>query len=111
MNNKTDIYNHIINNPNTYSVFKLGADWCGPCRRIAPTFKHLMSNYKNTQVFDVNIDDPENDPDNSIQEMMDELGLKKIPHFFICHNGEMIANIQTSSPDTLESFFNEYLGK
>ena len=45
----------------------------------------------------------------SLQDMMQELELKKIPHFFISHNGEKIANIQTSNPDTLESFLDEYL--
>ena len=113
MNTKTDVYDYIINNPDTYTIFKLGAPWCGPCKRVARPFKQLMTSdkYQNVKVIELNVDDQENDPESSLQEMMGELGLKKIPHFFISHNGEKIANIQTSNPNTLESFLDEYLTK
>ena len=111
MNTKTDVYDYIVNNPDTYTIFKLGAPWCGPCKRVAPAFHRLMNGgkYQNTNVFDLNIDNEDADPECSLQEMMGELGLQKIPHFFVCHGGEMVASIQTSNPDTLESFLDEYL--
>jgi thioredoxin-like negative regulator of GroEL len=110
MNTKTDVYDYIVNNPDSYTVFKLTAPWCGPCRRVQPSFKRLMSGkYINTNTFDLNVDNEDADPDCTIQQMMDELELRKIPHFFICHGGEMVASIQTSNPDTLESFLDEYL--
>ena len=111
MNTKMDVYNYIVHNPSTYTIFKLGAPWCGPCKRVAQPFKQLMNSgkYKDVKVVELNVDDEENDPEGSLQDMMKELELKKIPHFFISHNGEKIANIQTSNPDTLESFLDEYL--
>ena len=77
--------------------------------KISRMLAKSLGNDYNVKVVELNVDDEENDPEGSLQDMMKELELKKIPHFFISHNGEKIANIQTSNPDTLESFLDEYL--
>jgi hypothetical protein len=57
----------------------------------------------------LNVDNEDADPDCTIQQMMGELNLSKIPHFFVCHDGKMVASIQTSNGHTLESFLDDNL--
>ena len=113
MNTKSDAYDYLINNPNSYTIFKFTAPWCGPCRRVQPYFNRIMSSdkYTNTNTFYLNIDNMTDDPNSTIATMMDDFNLSKIPHFLICHNGKKVASIQTSNPNTLESFLDEYLPK
>jgi len=41
-------------------VIDLYADWCGPCRMLAPTLEELEREYKEVKFCKVNVD---NDPD------------------------------------------------
>ena len=58
MNTKTDVYDYIVNNPDTYTLFKLGAPWCGPCKRVARPFNQLINSgkYSNVKVIELNVD-------------------------------------------------------
>jgi thiol-disulfide isomerase/thioredoxin len=111
MNTKKDVYDYCLANTTNYTLFKLGAPWCGPCKRVQPYFDNLARSgkYKNTHIFSLNIDNEEHDPDSSLRDMMKELGLSCIPHFFICYDGIKIASIQTSNGNTLETFLDEHL--
>lgn len=65
------------------------ADWCGPCKRIYPSFKKMSEEYSTNQkfrFFKLNIDVK----DDQIQEFVTKNDISFIPFFLIVENGETI---------------------
>lgn len=56
-------------------VYKLGAEWCGPCRMMKPTIASLMEKY-NVEGSEVEIIEVDVDTDNSLSEAH---GVRSIP--------------------------------
>ena len=89
-------------------VFKFGAEWCGPCKRIDPYYigykEYAIQNYLPVEFYYLDIDEE------SIMELLsDDLNLMLVPHFLIVRNGEVISTLQTSQKDPLFEFLDEYL--
>ena len=62
------------------------AEWCAPCRLLAPTFERLAANYGNEISFaKVNVDDL---PDVAIQ-----YGIRSIPTLLLLRKGEVVEEI------------------
>lgn len=61
----------------------LWAEWCGPCRAIAPILEELESEYSGRlKIAKVDID--------SNQETARQLGVRSIPALMVFNNGEMV---------------------
>ncbi len=58
------------------------ADWCGPCKRFAPTFSQLASQYSNITFVKVNID--------QVPALRNRYGIRSIPAFFFFKNGSKV---------------------
>ena len=57
MRNSAELFQKLSENPGLIIV-KFGADWCGPCKRIAPTVKECLEMFdENTHFYDIDIDD------------------------------------------------------
>ena len=60
------------------------ADWCGPCRAVAPNVAALAEEYKGRiEVFKFDSDSPGADP------ILEKLKVKSIPLLLIFKNGEV----------------------
>ncbi|HIG31562.1 MAG TPA: thioredoxin, partial [Verrucomicrobiales bacterium] len=58
------------------------AEWCGPCKMIAPVLDELVSEYKDRlKICKVNIDDE--------QSIASKYGIRAIPTMLIFQNGEV----------------------
>jgi thioredoxin 1 len=43
---------------NSILIIKFGAEWCGPCKKIAPTYKKFISKSANNIICaDIDVDD------------------------------------------------------
>ena len=63
------------------------ADWCGPCKRIYPTYKKMSEDYSANQrvrFFKLNIDNKEE----KVQEFVTKNNITFIPFFLMVENGE-----------------------
>lgn len=63
------------------------ADWCGPCKRIYPTYKKMSEDYSANQrvrFFKLNIDNKEE----KLQEFVTKNNITFIPFFLMVENGE-----------------------
>jgi len=68
------------------------ADWCGPCRMMAPIFEKLSSEYKGKLKFvKVNVDEN--------QELAVNFGIQGIPALVIAKQGKEIDRIVGFAPE------------
>jgi len=59
------------------------AQWCGPCKMIAPVVEQISQENEDLKVVKV-------DADNA-QELMTKFGIRGIPTLLLINNGEVIA--------------------
>jgi thioredoxin 1 len=59
------------------------ADWCGPCKKLAPTLDRIASDTPNAKVVKVNIDDS--------PKIAKKYGVSSIPTVIVFKNGSLVA--------------------
>ncbi|XGW17039.1 hypothetical protein V3C99_002009 [Haemonchus contortus] len=79
---------------NRLFVVDFYADWCGPCRFIAPIVEQFSSRFTNATFLKVNVD---NSPDISRQ-----YGIRAMPTFVLIKEGREMERIQGANPQALE---------
>ncbi|WP_305768469.1 thioredoxin [Candidatus Epulonipiscium viviparus] len=69
------------------------ADWCAPCRMIAPIINELAEEYENkVKIGKLNIDEH--------SEISNRYGIMSIPTILFIKNGEVINKVQGAVPKT-----------
>lgn len=72
------------------------ADWCGPCKMIAPTFESLANKFaKPNRIAFAKVD-----VDNQ-RDVAQQYGVRAMPTFVILRNGSVIDTIQGANPPAL----------
>ncbi|KAK4156757.1 hypothetical protein C8A00DRAFT_12305 [Chaetomidium leptoderma] len=72
------------------------ADWCGPCKMIAPTFESLATKYaKPNKIAFCKIDV------DAQGEVAQQYGVRAMPTFLVLRNGSVIETIQGANPQAL----------
>ena len=64
---------------NKICVVDFFADWCGPCKSIAPEIKKLAEKYANVKFIKVNVDE--------LEELSEEYEITSLPTFKFFVNG------------------------
>lgn len=78
------------------------ADWCGPCKRFAPTFAELATKYQDICAFiKVNIDNNE--------EVANRYEVTKLPTFILFDNCVNLEPIIGANKDNIELFLQSVL--
>ncbi len=79
------------------------ADWCGPCRMIAPYIKELADEFKGkANVVKVNVDNQ--------QKLAMRYGIRSIPTLLIFKNGKIVAQkIGFQTKNSLVDALNEFI--
>lgn len=72
------------------------AEWCGPCRAIAPVYEKLSNEYNGKLKFaKMNIDDNPSAPGS--------LGIQAIPTLMVFNNGKTVGRLVGPHPTRLKS--------
>ena len=79
-------------------IIKFTATWCGPCKRIAPTFNNLVEKVKH--LVDIVIVDADEGSD-----ICSALKVRGYPTFVSYVNGEIAESMVGASDDELLAFF------
>ncbi len=79
-------------------ILDFWAEWCGPCKMIAPILDELAAQYKDKlTVAKLNIDDNQNTPTS--------YGVRGIPTLILFKDGEVVAQkVGAASKSQLEAF-------
>lgn len=78
------------------SCLTVYADWCGPCKMIAPTFESLATKYtkpKRIAFAKIDVD--------KLRDVASQYGVRAMPTFMIFKNGSPIETIQGANPPKL----------
>ncbi|KOS21251.1 Thioredoxin [Escovopsis weberi] len=78
------------------------ADWCGPCKMIAPHFERLAKEHsrpKKVVFAKVNVDDQ--------SEVSQMNAIRAMPTFKIFHNGTCVETVQGANPSALTTAINK----
>ena len=78
------------------------ADWCGPCKRIAPFFEELATKYPNVGFYKINTDNME------INEIIGACKIEQLPTFCIFYKGEYKEKMTGINILELENLINKY---
>ena len=79
-------------------ILDFWAEWCGPCKMIAPILDELSEQYKDKlTVAKINIDDNQNTPQT--------YGVRGIPTLILFKDGDVVATkVGAASKSQLEAF-------
>ncbi|KAL2161038.1 hypothetical protein VTH06DRAFT_8751 [Thermothelomyces fergusii] len=78
------------------------ADWCGPCKMIAPTFESLASKHaKPNRIAFVKVD-VDGQP-----EVAQEYGVRAMPTFLVLRGGSVINTVRGANPPALAAAVDE----
>jgi thioredoxin 1 len=75
--NKQEFEEKVLNS-NKKVLVDFYADWCGPCKMLAPILEGLKNDY---EIFKVNVDD--------LQELAIKYAVMTIPTLIVFENGEI----------------------
>ena len=83
--------NIIKNTRETLIVFDLYADWCGPCRLLAPVYNELAATHgQKVKFYRVNVD--------KTPEVASAFQVRGIPYVVFMRNGELVHAIAGLNP-------------
>ncbi|MBR7112010.1 MAG: thioredoxin [Clostridia bacterium] len=66
------------------------ADWCGPCRMIAPVLDEIAAEHPEYKICKVNVDEN--------GELAEKFGVMSIPSLFVLKNGEVVNQTMGAQP-------------
>lgn len=82
-------------NSDKLTVVDAYAEWCGPCKAIAPKIEDFSKTYDDVNFIKFDVDD---DP-----QVAQELGVRAMPTFFFFKNGEKVQEVVGANPPAIEA--------
>ena len=92
---ETSEFENYVNTSVKLLVIDYKAEWCGPCKRMAPLFEELSNQYEETCDFlSVDCDD--------LPELAAQRGVASLPTFELIKNGSALEQVIGANPSRLE---------
>lgn len=82
-----------------YTVIDFYAEWCGPCKTIAPKFEELSKKFTNVSFKKVNVDE--------YQEISSEFNIKLLPTFIVLKNDVEVLRVTGTDLSQIEDLLGQ----
>jgi thioredoxin 1 len=70
------------------------AEWCGPCKAIAPKVEQWSEQYPQVKFYTFDVD--------KVPDLSNELGVRAMPTFMLFKGGQKITEVVGASPPAIE---------
>jgi len=94
-NSDSDFTAFLISVGTTPVIVDFYADWCGPCKQIAPFFKELALRYPQLKFAKVNVD--------TCTETRNKYSISAMPTFLVLINGQKMDSLSGANREGLEA--------
>jgi thioredoxin 1 len=91
---KQDFLAKILDSDAGPIVLDAWAEWCGPCRAIAPKVEEFSSQYPGAKFYKFNVDE--------VPDVAQELGIRAMPTFLFFDKGQKITEVVGANPRAIE---------
>lgn len=96
-----DEYNQLVENTE-HLIVKFEADWCGPCKAVAPVIEEESTKNPGTGFIAVDIEE------DGFEPVLSELGVRSVPTVVRFNKGEKVSEIVGSFT---RAYFRDFLKK
>jgi thioredoxin 1 len=93
-----DDFNDFIRE-NRIALIDFFAEWCGPCKKIAPYLEQLSEEYKNVAFGKVNCD--------ATPELCSEYSIKSLPTFLFFVDGKIVNTVIGAKREEIYKFLSK----
>lgn len=76
------------------------AEWCGPCKAVAPVFERLAASYQTVRFLKVNVD--------KLNSLSGECGVAAMPTFQVFKDGKTIGSVTGADMGAVEALLREH---
>jgi len=90
-----DEYKSFVTSSKGVVVLDAFADWCGPCKVVAPQVDKLATQYSDVKFYKFDID--------NLPDVAQELAVSSIPNFKIFKDGELVNEVVGAKPAAIEA--------
>ena len=98
-----DEFKDAINTEHKLVIIDFFADWCGPCKKIAPFFESLEKKYQNISLHKINCDNA------NLEEICSACQISSLPSFCYFINGKCVHKMVGASEKLLEENLVQFL--
>jgi thioredoxin 1 len=92
---KQDFLTKILDANSGPIVLDAWAEWCGPCKAIAPKVEEFSTQYPQAKFYKVDVD--------KVPDVAQELGIRAMPTILFFNNGEKITEVVGANPQGIEN--------
>merc|ERR1711916_286848 len=90
-----DEYDGLKNAPGKLVVVDFSAEWCGPCKMIAPVFEQLSKDHADVVFIHVDVD--------TLEDLPDGADVRGVPTFKFFKDGALLEQFSGANKDKLEA--------
>ncbi|PYH42807.1 thioredoxin family protein [Aspergillus saccharolyticus JOP 1030-1] len=84
----------VLNSQDTV-VLDCFAEWCGPCKAIAPKVAEFSERYPQAKFYMIDVDE--------LSDVAAELGVRAMPTFMLFKEGQKVNDVVGANPPALEA--------
>lgn len=103
LGSKAEFDKALKDNNDKLVVLDCFAEWCGPCKFIAPHIVKFSDTYKEAAFFKIDVDE--------VLDVSQELGIRAMPTFLFFKDGEKVAEVVGANPKAIDAAIKANLPK